>query len=130
MACNLYNNQGFGCGACTHFVKSNSITVSGNNVVINIPVPELTLENGRKICICLAQAIPNGASLSQTVVITVGTGTTRYPLRTRSGNNVRGDQIKSRKVYHTFVAADSGLFVVSACELCKTGYNIGVLNPT
>lgn len=39
------------------------------------------------------------------------------------GNNVHADQIRSRRVYHTNVATDTGLFVVSACELCKTGFN-------
>ena len=41
----------------------------------------------------------------------------------KCGNNVHADQIRSRRVYHTNVATDIGLFVVSACELCKTGFN-------
>ena len=27
MACSLYNNNGYGCGGCVHFVKTNSVTV-------------------------------------------------------------------------------------------------------
>lgn len=26
MACSLYNNNGYGCGGCVHFVKTNSVT--------------------------------------------------------------------------------------------------------
>lgn len=58
--------------------------------------------------------------------------TTQYPLMTKCGNNVHADQIRSRKVYHTNVATDTASFVVSACELCKTGFNfptIPVVTP-
>lgn len=27
MACSLYNNNGYGCGGCIHFVKTVSVTV-------------------------------------------------------------------------------------------------------
>lgn len=46
--------------------------------------------------------------------------------------NDNADQIRSRKVYHTNVATDTASFVVSACELCKTGFNfptIPVVTP-
>lgn len=56
--------------------------------------------------------------------------TTQYPLRTKCGNNVHADQIRSRRVYHTNVATDIGLFVVSACELCKTGFNFPTIPAT
>ena len=68
----------------------------------------------------------------QTVAVTIGTGTTQYPLMTKCGNNVHADQIRSRRVYHTNVATDTASFVVSACELCKTGFNfptIPVVTP-
>ena len=29
MACSLYNNNGYGCGGCVHFVKTNSVTDVG-----------------------------------------------------------------------------------------------------
>ena len=30
MACSLYNNNGYGCGGCVHFVKTNSVTLVDN----------------------------------------------------------------------------------------------------
>lgn len=39
----------------------------------------------------------------------------------------RAEQIRSRKVYHTNVATDVGVFMVSECELCKTSYNFPVI---
>lgn len=121
MPCNLYNNNGFGCGGCCHFVRTTSVTLTGGVLILNIP--QNTYRNGEKVCICVAQAIPDGVTSADTVAITIGTDATQYPLRTKCGNNVHADQIRSRKVYHTYVATDTGTFVVSSCELCKTGFN-------
>lgn len=124
MACNLYNNNGFGCGGCVHFVRTNSVTLVGNVLVLNIP--QKTYSNKEKVCICIAQAIPEIVS-ADTVAITIGAEATQYPLRTKCGNDVHADQIRSRKVYHTNVATDTESFIVSACELCKTGFNFPVI---
>lgn len=128
MACRLYNNNGFGCGGCTHFVKTVSVTVSGNVLILNIP--QKTYSNHEKVCICVAQNIPTNITSAMTVAITIGTGTTQYPLRTRCGNNVHADQIRSRKVYHTNVATDIAVFVVNKCELCNTGFNFPIISAT
>lgn len=121
MPCSLYNNNGYGCGGCTHFVKTNSVTLSGNVLLLNIP--QESLVNKQKICICVAQGLPTGVSSADTVAITLGTDTTQYVLRTKCGNNVHADQLRSRRVYHTNVATDSKTFVVPACELNTTAYN-------
>mgnify|MGYP005783394623 FL=1 len=120
MSCRLYNNNGYGCGGCTHFVRSNSITLNGT--VLEINIPQNTYSNKEKVCICLAQAVPEVTS-TDTVAITIGSSTTQYPLRTKCGNNVHADQLRSRKVYHTYVATDIPQFTVAECELCCTGFN-------
>ena len=56
MACSLYNNNGYGCGGCVHFVKTNSVTVQDGVLILNIP--QATYSNKEKVCICIAQAIP------------------------------------------------------------------------
>lgn len=56
MACSLYNNNGYGCGGCVHFVKTNSVTVQNSVLILNIP--QATYSNKEKVCICIAQAIP------------------------------------------------------------------------
>lgn len=119
MACSLYNNNGYGCGGCVHFVKTNSVTLTGNVLILNIP--EATLTNKEKMCICIAQALPTVSS-ANTVAITVGTGTSQYILKTKGGNYVYADQLRSRKVYHTNVATDAKNFVVSSCELYGTNH--------
>ena len=37
MPCNLYNNNGFGCGGCKHFVRTTSVTLNGTVLELNIP---------------------------------------------------------------------------------------------
>ena len=120
MACSLYNNGGYGCGGCIHFVKTNSVTLTNNVLILNIP--EATYSNKEKVCICVAQAIPAITS-ADTVAVTIGSEETQYVLRTKCGNNVHADQLRSRKVYHTNVATDVGAFMVSGCELCGTAFN-------
>lgn len=124
MACSLYNNGGYGCGGCTHFVKTNSVTLSGNVLLLNIP--QATYSNKEKVCICIAQSIPTVTS-ANTVAITIGNGSAQYILKTRMGNSVRADQLRSRKVYHTNVATDSATFIVKECELYKSNYNFGTI---
>lgn len=126
MTCSLYNNNGFGCGGCEHFVRTQAVELNGTVLVLNIP--QNTYSNGDKVCICVAQAIPAVTS-ADTVAITIGAATTQYPLVTKCGNDVHADQIRCRKVYHTYVATDNAEFVVSPCELCKTGFNFPVI-PT
>lgn len=125
MACNLYNNNGYGCGGCVHFVKTNSVTLVDNVLILNIP--QATYSNREKVCICVAQIIPDVTS-ADTVAITLGTGTAQYIMRTKCGNNVHADQIRSRKVYHTNVATDTNAFVVSSCELMNTGFNFPTIS--
>lgn len=128
MPCSLYNNNGFGCGGCEHFARTNSVTLVGSVLVLNIP--QRTYSNKEKVCICVAQVIPDVTS-AQTVAVTIGTDTTQYPLRTKTGNNIHADQIRSRRVYHTNVATDTATFVGSGCEFCKTGFNFPIIpaNP-
>nr|DAP60063.1 MAG TPA: hypothetical protein [Caudoviricetes sp.] len=125
MPCNLYNNGGYGCGGCTHFVKTNSVTLTDNVLVLNIP--QATYSNKEKVCICIAQSIPDVTS-ADTVAITFGAETAQYILRTKCGNNVHADQLRSRRVYHTNVATDTNAFVVNPCELCKTGFNFPTIS--
>lgn len=37
MSCSLYNNNGYGCGGCVHFVKTNSVTLTDGVLILNIP---------------------------------------------------------------------------------------------
>lgn len=114
------------CGGCKHFIKSNSVTLVGDVLVINIP--QQTFRNHEKACICITQSIPTTATSANTVAITIGSSATQYPLFTKCFNKVHADQIKCRKVYHTMVTTDVPGFVVED-KLCCTAFNFPVI-PT
>ena len=66
------------CKLCDRLVISSAVTFTGGNLIINIP--DGNYGNGCKYCIIVAQAIPNTATIGAPVYITIGTGTTLYPL--------------------------------------------------
>ena len=122
MSCKFYNN---GCGNCLHFVKTNSVLLNGETLELNIP--NKIYHNKEKVCICIAQSIPQEIESSTDVTITIGEDTTQYPMLTKCGNFIKADQLRSRRVYHTHVATDSNIFMVSGNELCHTSFNFPIM---
>ena len=62
------------CNLCPNLVISQSVNFTDGNLVI--VVPSGTYENGRKICIVIAQSIPEATTITASVMIQIGTGTT------------------------------------------------------
>lgn len=124
MACYLYNNQGYVCGGCCHFVRSTSVTLTGT--VLSITIPEQRLRNHERVCICIAQSIPEGINENTTVAIVLGTQTIN--VITRCSNLLYADQIRSRQILKLFAATDLPYFVTAKdCKLCKTRHTFPVI---
>lgn len=104
---------------CYKFISSTAVTVSGTQVVIQIPAD--TFNNGDNICLLVAQDMPS-ASSANTVAIQIGSTTTTYPVLKICGNNVRADQIRSNTAYKLLVGTDPGHFTVknSRCLPCTS----------
>ena len=66
------------CKLCSHLVLSQSVTFANDTLTINIPAG--AYQNGEKYCIVVAQSIPDTTTINAPVVITIGAGTTAYPL--------------------------------------------------
>lgn len=101
------------------FISSTAVSVSGTQVVIQIPAR--TFNNGENICLLIAQDIPS-ASSANTVTIQIGTSGTAYPMIKTCGNNVRGDQIRRNTIYRLYVGTAPGHFMVknSKCLPCTS----------
>ncbi|MGM9682558.1 MAG: hypothetical protein ACI3XQ_03070, partial [Eubacteriales bacterium] len=69
------------CRLCDRLIISSAVTFTGGNLIINIPAG--SYRNCEKYCIVIAQAIPATATINAPVYITIGTGTTLYPLTNR-----------------------------------------------
>lgn len=126
MACNFVNSN---CNRCKNFVISTAVTLSGTNLVVTIP--QNNYANDGEVCIAIAQPIPTGVSATNPVVIQIGTSSTQYPLITKCGHDVYADQVCTRKIYCTRVAADNGFFVYNGrCNLPCTDHIFPAALPT
>ncbi len=89
------------CSLCKNLVISQSVTFTGGNLVINLP--QNSFANNSKVCIVVAQAIPDTVTINSPVVISIGEGTELYPLTTKACRQVTACGIRTRTRYSTCV---------------------------
>lgn len=118
------------CNLCPNLVISQSVNFTDGNLVI--VVPSGTYENGRKICIVIAQIIPEATTITAPVMIQIGTGTTLYPLENRCCAQVTACGIRTRTKYATRVAtsATGGVFKMLGNPACSPSNNLTAINGT
>ena len=107
---------------CNKLVISQAVNFSGDTLIINIP--EGSYADCEKYCIIVAQNLPASTTINAPVVITIGTGTTQYPLMNYDCTNVTACSINRRTRYsvcvHTNIA--SGVFKLLGkipCSQCS-----------
>lgn len=86
---------------CKRLVISESVTFAGDTLTINIP--EGNYNDCEKYCIVVAQTIPAATTVAANVVITIGDGTTEYPLLNCDCTNVLACSINARTRYSVMV---------------------------
>lgn len=86
---------------CKRLIISSAVTFNGTNLVINLPSGNY--ENLKKYCIVVAQNVPTTTTITAPVVITIGTGTTTYPLLNCDCSPVYACSINRRTRYSTVV---------------------------
>lgn len=89
---------------CDKLVLSRSVTYANNVLTINLPAG--AYEDKEKYCIVVAQPIPANTTIVSTVVFTIGTDTTQYPLLNTDCTDVLATQIATRTRYSTKVATN------------------------
>lgn len=99
------------CNVCPCLVAVTAVTVGADNVALTIPTQ--VFNNRQKLCFFIPMAF---ASSTLPVVITNGTDTIQ--LLTPCGNAVRADQLRSRRVYHAYVATDTSIAIVRDALIC------------
>lgn len=107
---------------CKRLVITQSITY--NSGVLTINIPSGTYENGEKYCLILAQNIPAETIVNATVVVTIGSSPTTYPLLNCNCTNVSPAQLTTRTRYSTRVYTNiqSGVFKLlgpTKCNYCR-----------
>lgn len=98
------------CRLCERLVISQGITFAAGTLVINLPAD--SYGDGEKYCIVLAQTIPDTATITAPVVITIGAGTVQYPLVRCDGTQTTACALRTRTRYPVRVSttATGGTF--------------------
>lgn len=86
---------------CSKLIISSAVTFADGTLTVNIPTG--IYGNGNKYCIVVAQTIPDTATITAPVVVTIGTGTATYPLLNCDGSAVTAASINARTRYATIV---------------------------
>ena len=90
------------CRLCRRLILSQTVTFDTDTLTINIPAG--AYGDCEKYCLVIAQAIPDATTVSAAVVITIGDGTTEYPLTDCAGNAVTAGMLQTRVRYPLNVA--------------------------
>lgn len=95
---------------CKRLIISTAVTFENNTLVINLP--EGNYANNEKYCIVVAQNIPDTTTITAPVEISIGSGTTTYPLVNCDCSNVYACSINRRTRYSVcvFTNISSGVF--------------------
>lgn len=118
MACNNV------CRLCKRFVISSAVTFTDGNLVINIPAGAYA--NGEKYCIVVAQTIPSTTTINAPVYVTIGTGTTLYPVTNKCCAQLTACAIRTRTKYSTVVSTTptGGAFKLLGRPACAPNNNL------
>lgn len=91
------------CRLCPNLIISESVAfTAGTGLIVNIPAGSYS--DCSKICIVVAQAIPDATTINSLVYITIGDGAVLYPLNQCDGAQVTANQLRTRTKYSTRVS--------------------------
>lgn len=98
------------CKICPNLVISSSVSFDPTTNSLDITIPVGSYTNCRKVCIVVAQAIPDSTTINALVNIVVNG--TRFPLQQCNCVQATACQIKTRTKYSTrvFTNTVSGVF--------------------
>ena len=118
------------CSLCNRLVLSQAVTFADGALTVNLPAGSYT--NGEKYCIVIAQAIPDAATITAPVVITIGDGTATYPLTNRCCAQVTACALRTRTRYSTVVVTGSagGSFKMLGRGCCAPSNNLAAIDGT
>lgn len=122
MACNNV------CRLCDNFIISQSVAFTDGNLIIDLPAGSYA--DCRKVCIVVAQRIPDTTTINAPVVITIGGGPVQYPLVKRNCRQVVASGLRTRTRYKTVVETtnDSGLFRMLGNPCCTPDNRLAAIN--
>lgn len=118
------------CQLCDKIRISQAVTFTDGNLIINLPAG--SYNDGEKICIIVAQAIPSTTTITSPVVVTVGDGTQQYPLTNCNYSPVTACSLRTRTRYSVCVSttATGGTFRLIGKPCCAPNNRLTSINGT
>jgi len=118
------------CKLCPRLVISQNVTFASGVLTVNLPAG--SYNRGEKYCIVIAQAIPDAATITAPVVITIGTGTVQYPLTRRNCAQVTACGLRTRTRYAVCVSTSptGGSFRLLGNPCCAPDNALNSINGT
>lgn len=95
------------CRLCKRLVLSTAVNFDAGTNELIIGLPDGTYYNNEKYCIVVAQPIPTTTTIGSTVVVTIGTDATRFPLVRRNCQQATSCNIRTRTKYSVCVATNT-----------------------
>ena len=123
MSCNT------ACRECDRKVYVSTITFAAGTLTLNFP-DSMSYVNGCKYCFVLTTDLPDTATVNAPVVVTVGAGTTEFPLFDRCGRQVVVQQLRTRRRYPVRISttATGGSVTALCCLPDVDGTALATLN--
>ena len=118
------------CQLCRNLVISESVSFTGGNLVITIPAGSYL--DKRKVCLVIAQKIPDETTIVAPVVIEISGGTEQYPLTKAGCQQVTACGIRTRTKYSVVVStnATGGVFRMLGKPYCTPDNRLTAINGT
>ena len=118
------------CKLCDRLVISQAVTFASGVLTINLPAG--SYNDGQRYCIVIAQTIPDTATITAPVVVTIGDGTVTYPLVDQCCAQVTACAVRTRTRYAVRVAtsATGGSFKMLGRGCCAPNNNLAAIDGT
>ena len=118
------------CRLCPRLAISESVEFTGGNLVVTLPAN--TYRDGEKVCIVIAQTIPEETTITAPVVIQIGDGAVQYPMTQKNCAQVTACGVRTRTRYATRVvtSATGAVFRMLGNAACAPNYNLQSINGT
>lgn len=118
------------CKLCDRLVISQAVTFADGVLTINLPAG--SYNDGQRYCIVIAQTIPDTATITAPVVVTIGDGTVTYPLVDQCCAQVTACALRTRTRYAVRVAtnATGGSFKLLGRGCCAPNNNLAAIDGT
>ena len=120
------------CKLCDSIVISDSVTVvtvAGIDTLV-IDIPNASYRNGEQICLVIAQAIPDTATINMPVAISIGGDTTTvYPLVRHNCAQATACSIRTRTRYKLCIQTTpvSAVFKALSNLACAPNNNLAAI---